>query len=382
MTERKKLKIAVVIDVFDETSGGGAIAAQRFVKFLRHYHDVTVISTGKPAAGKVVLPGFRIPFARRVMREMRFSFARPIKETLEKTFAEMDIVHVQFPFLLGIKAVKIANRIPVPVVASFLVQPENIFYNIGVRSKFLIDHTYRFFVRNFFNHSHAVIFPTEFAERELKRYGLKSPGHVISNGILPEFRPMSPRRDPEYRGRFVILSVGRLAKDKRLDVLIRAISLSEHKNAIQLVVVGMGPEKEELIRLGQTLPHPPVFRFSFINQEELIRQYNTADLFVHPSEVELEGLAVLEAMACGLPPLISDSRTNASRQFCLDDRFLFSNGDAGSLVSKIDYWINHREELNEARKKYLELAQRYHIQESVRELEKIYFDLHQNNRGG
>lgn len=382
MAERKKLKIAVVIDVFDETTGGGVISTQRFVKFLRENHEVTVVTTGLPGAGKVVLPGFRLPFARRVMREMKFSFARPIKETLEETFAGMDIVHVQFPFLLGIQAVKIANRIPVPVVASFHVQPENIFYNIGVRSKFLIDHTYKFFVRNFFNNSHAVICASKFAESELKRFGLKTPGYVISNGILPEFRPIPCRRVPEHQDRFVILSVGRLARDKRLDVLIKAASLSKHKDIIQMIVVGAGPKKEELIRMGRILPLPPVFLFSFINQAELIRQYNTADLFVHPSEVELEGLAVMEAIACGLPPLISDSRSNASRQFCLNEKFLFSNGDSKNLAFKIDYWITHRDELTEAGRKYQQLAKRYHIRESVRELESIYFDLHQNNRGG
>lgn len=82
----------------------------------------------------------------------------------------------------------------------------------------------------------------------------------------------------------------------------------------------------------------------FYGQEELLRLLNSCDLYVHASDAEIEGISCMEALACGLVPVIANSPLSATPQFALDDRSLFQAGNAGDLADKIDYWIEHPEE--------------------------------------
>ena len=72
---------------------------------------------------------------------------------------------------------------------------------------------------------------------------------------------------------------------------------------------------------------------------------NIADLYVHPSEIEIEAISCLEAIKCGKVPVIANSPSCATKAFALDDRSLFRVNDARNLSDKIDYWFDHPEEL-------------------------------------
>src|SRR5512138_354392 len=101
-TARKQLKIAMVIDSYDEGKNGAAISTRRFVELLRKEHEVFIITTGNPAPGKVVMPSFYAPVWGKVMKQMKVPLAMPTYSILRKAIGEMDIIHIQFPFLLGI----------------------------------------------------------------------------------------------------------------------------------------------------------------------------------------------------------------------------------------------------------------------------------------
>ena len=71
---------------------------------------------------------------------------------------------------------------------------------------------------------------------------------------------------------------------------------------------------------------------------------NCCDLYVHPAEMELEGIACLEAIKCGKFTIVSDSKLSATRTFAVDDRCVFRRGSAKDLARVIDWWIDHPEE--------------------------------------
>jgi len=364
------LVIAFVADACYEASSGGPRSAQRFVDRLSRNHEMRVVTTGRPGPGRILLPGFYPPFAGRIMREMDFVFAWPRTRTLEAAFAGVDVVHLQFPFLLGFRGLRIARQMGLPVVAGFHVQPENMFYNLGIRSEKAVHRLYRFFVEKYYNHASVVVCPSAFAEAELKRHGLTAPSVVISNGIAPQYRPTEEQREDIGDEKFIVLTVGRLAREKRHDVLIDAVSLSRHRSRIRLMLCGKGPARDRIIRMGKRLPHPP--RVFSPSDEELIRLYNTADLYVHTSEIELEGMSVLEAMGCGLPFVVSNSRSSASRQFAADERFLFEANSPRALAERIDYWIERPQELRAAAEECLRTTRRYRLEDSVKRLEEVY----------
>jgi glycosyltransferase involved in cell wall biosynthesis len=91
--------------------------------------------------------------------------------------------------------------------------------------------------------------------------------------------------------------------------------------------------------------------------------------------VELESLACLEAVGCGLPCLIADSPHSAAPQFALDFRFRFKHDDAGSLAEKIDYWYEHRAELARARSDVLAMAERYRFDRCLDQMEQLYHEV-------
>ena len=369
--DKRRLKIAMVIDCFDDACNGGVISTQRFVQLLRRKHDITVVATGKLTEGKLVLPSFYPPFGRKKMQRINFVFAWPQTEKLRALFQQMDLVHVQFPFYLGIKATRIANELNVPVVSTFHVQAEHLLYNNGIRSPKWINMLYRFFVNKIYNRSTVVICPSQFAETEIKHYGLTRPTQVISNGILADYRPMAVKREERFNNKFCILSVGRFAAEKRQAIIIEAIQRSQYESKIQLILIGYGHKKEALQAKGKALTNP--IEFLSLKADEIIPYYNLADLYVHAAEVEVECMTVLEAIACGLPPIIAASPKSASKQFALDQRSLFKYDDVNELTDKIGYWIEHADELANAKKRYLAFAQEFNIDKSAEKLEAVYY---------
>lgn len=106
----------------------------------------------------------------------------------------------------------------------------------------------------------------------------------------------------------IILYVGRLVPEKGVDVLLGAMPsvLNSHPEA-KLVVVGEGYYKEELMRIaGQLNIFPKVHFTGYVDDETLKRLYKCASVAVFPSLYEPFGIVALEAMASGVPVIVSD----------------------------------------------------------------------------
>ena len=364
----RSLHVAFVTDTIAGKLGGGVVAGRYLVDAMRRGHRVTVVAADAPSEGDLRLAGFQLPV--RAMREMQFTMARPDRQAMARLFQTVDVVHVQFPFWLGVVAVEEAHRAGRPVVAAFHVQPENALANVGIRSPWLSRHIYAYWVSRVFGRADAVVCPTNFAERKLREHGVTGPVHVISNGVPPDLLSTPAAREPAQEGSFLVLAVGRLAAEKRQDVIVDAVSRSRHRDRIRLVLAGGGPREKKLRALARGLPYPP--EIGFLPREHLAQRLASADLFVHASEVELEGIAVLEAMAAGLPVLVAESPASAASGFALSEDFRFPAGDAAALATKMDALIEHPALLETARARYREVARGLSFDDGVETLLAVY----------
>jgi len=374
MTGARRLHIAYAVDLFGGVKTGGVISARRFVAALRERHEVTVLAGGPSAPGLAGLPQFTIPPFGRVMRQMGFVFAWPSRAVVEPVLRRADVLHVQFPFWLGIKAAALARELGTPVVAASHLQPENMLHNIGLRSPWLVDRTWRLFISTLYGKADHLVCPTAFGLEELRRRGLTVPADVVSNGIPPQFHP-GPGPDPAERepgtlDRFLVLAVSRLAKEKRLDVIIEAVRRSRHAARIQLVLCGHGPEEQRLRRLSASLPLPAELRV--VEEADMPGVMRGADLLIHASEIELEGMAVLEALGTGLPALVADARYSAAARLAISDEFRFPPGDAAALALRLDHLVEHPSLLAAARQASLTAAEGLRLSASIAKLEAIY----------
>lgn len=360
------MRMAFVTDTYEDGIAGGVVSAVRFVEALRRRHDVVVVAAGRPAPGKVCLPGFQVPI--HAMRQNHITFGWPTRKTLERVFADVELVHINFPFPLGFRAVRIARRLGVPVVAAFHVQPENVLRNVRIYSKRCEAWLYRLWVRGFFGRADAVICPSPFAAERLQRHGLTVPTYVVSNGAPPvRASAVSPAH---FARPHVVLCVGRLAAEKRQDVVIDAVARCRHRNQIRLVIAGAGPLDAAL--RARAAEHGLEVEFGYVSNERLAQLRSDAHLFVHASEVELEGMAILEAMAAGLPVLIADSPDSAAPRLASGPEFLFRPGDADDLASHIDRLFDSPTLLIEAARRNRERAAQQSFPRSVHQLELVY----------
>jgi len=367
------LNIVQVIDVFDDARNGAVISTQRFTTALRQNgHQVKVISTGKKSQDKIIMPEFYppVPFVKNVMQKMKSQFAFPDEQKIKTAIEACDIVHVQFPFWLSMKCIEIAQQYNKPIVSTFHVQAEQIAYNINIKNKWLIKKINQFFIEQIYNKSDLVVCPSNFAQNELIKYGLKSKSVVISNGIMQEYFS-----DPVAKNNHVdlqILTVGRNAVEKRQDMLIDAVSKSKYKKQIRLSIIGDGPQREKLNALASKKLADKV-DFLYLPKEEVLLKYKEADLYVHCAAVEVESMSTMEAMASGLPMLIADSPLSAAKQFALNSEFLFKT--TAELTQKIDYFFEHKIELQQASKKYALHAKKYAFDISANQLNELYYSL-------
>jgi glycosyltransferase involved in cell wall biosynthesis len=360
------LRIAFVADTLYAASGGGILSGQYMVERLRRDHDVITIGND----GEVRVPTLNLPI--RAMRDMQFVMAKPERNLLRQALQLSDVVHLQFPFYLSLGALAVARDLGLPVVAAFHVQPENALLNVGIHAQWVSDAAYRWMIKALYDKVDMVVCPTPFAEQKLRAHGLRTPTVVISNGVPPDAAAASNLRvgHGDDASPFFILAVGRLAKEKRQDLIIEAVKRSRYRDRIRLVLAGGGPLEPDLRRAAEGLPHGA--EIGFLPRETLLRYFAEADLFVHASEVELEGMAVLEAMSAGLPALVAQAPESAASAFALNEHFAFPTGDAAALSARIDALIEDRSTLQAAREPYRQRARAFDFEASVGKLVRVY----------
>ncbi|MGI5244362.1 glycosyltransferase [Dactylosporangium sp. CA-139066] len=368
--------ITLVIDTFNVGNNGTTISATRFADALiARGHTVRVVACGEPAGQEAPggprmywVPELVVPIASRFAHRQNTVFAKPVRDVLADAIRGADVVHIYQPWALGRAAQRIARRLGVPAIAAFHIQPENITYNIGLGWFPPAAHLVYLLLRiAFYGRFTDIHCPSTFIAAQLRQHGYRARLHVISNGVGSGFRP-GPRRRRE--GPFRILMVGRLSPEKRQDVLIRAVRRSRHAADIQLYFAGHGPREQRLRRMAAKLPNPAVFGWH--SQEELAELIRRCDLYVHASDVEIEGVSCMEAFSCGLVPVISDSRRSATGQFALGPGNLFRAGDPASLAERIDAWIDDPAGLAAASEAYARYAELYRVERSVPAIERVY----------
>jgi 1,2-diacylglycerol 3-alpha-glucosyltransferase len=333
-------RVLYVCDALGDAKAGGLVAARRLVSALAPHHDVRTLGVG----AEVGLSAVQLPIGAALVRKNGFTFARPDDALLLRALAWADVVHLQLPTWLSFRALHWARLLGVPVLAAHHLQPENVLHQLGFNLASLARFLNRRLVRHYFQRADLVVCPTAFARGELERAGLTVRSAVVSNGVPSHFVPAATR---VASSRFRLVSVGRHAPEKKHAVLLEAVLRMRNRERVSLVVGGKGPLTERLQRLAAPLGvHAQV---EYLDDAQLLGALQQADLVVHPSEVELEGLAVAEALACGTPVLVSDARSNAAAAFAHDARFLFRASDADDLARRLDFWVEHRDALEALR---------------------------------
>ena len=365
------MKIVLVVDQFDHSNNGTTITAQRFAEELRRRgHTVKVLAAGEPEQDKICVPFHTIPFFQWLVDAQGMCFAKPVEEAYYEAFRDADIIHFYMPFRFCRRGEFIARQMRIPTLAAFHVQPENITSSICLgKRKAVNNFLYHWFRNVFYNRFRSIHCPSQFIADQLKAHGYDAKCYVISNGVDDAFRPPEqplPRTD----GTFRILMIGRLSREKRQDLIIRAAELSRHRDKIQLIFAGKGPMLEKYRAMGDKLPRRPVF--GFYTKEELVKLICSCDLYVHASDAEIEGISCMEAFSCGLVPVISDSELSATNQFALDPRCTFRAGDAQALADRMDYWLEHPEEKAEMSARYVQYGDTMRVDRCVEKAEQMY----------
>ena len=123
--------------------------------------------------------------------------------------------------------------------------------------------------------------------------------------------------------------------------------------AIEWLFVGTKDDAYDCIHNMQNSTHIP-----FLEHEQLVQELHKADLFVFPSYSDSWGMAVIEAMASGLPVIVSEN-TGAKDAVTNDCGFVIPIDDADALADKVLYFYNNRAEIERMGRNASKKAQKY-----------------------
>lgn len=374
------MNITIVCEVFGEANNGTTIAAINLIKFLKKQgHNVKVVCPDEDKRGLegyYILPkqnlGALINWRIRVNDIVLAKFDR---EIIYEAVKDADIVHVMLPLFISRRTTKYIASLGIPVTGGFHAQAENFTNQVGMQNVKLANKLmYHWYDGNMFCRAQAIHYPTQFI-RDIfeKEMGRKTNGYVISNGVNKMFKPNPGPKPEQFKDKYCILFTGRLSAEKSHTVLLEAVHKSKYNDRIQLFLAGNGRTEKAIRKYSKkNLVNQPVI--DFFSREKLLEIINFCDLYCHPAEVEIEAIACLEAISCGLVPVIANSPKCATKNFAIDERSLFKVNDSTDLARKIDYFIEHPEEKAELSRKYLEESVNYDQDECMRQMEEMFLN--------
>lgn len=263
-----------------------------------------------------------------------------------------DIIYTQDFFSAGLEALIISRLLKIPLVGTNHT-PITEFIKYAPLHAGWINRLALNYVSWYYNHCRWISTPSRPILDEMRRYGFKRPGQVISNPIdLSRYFPAASggERDRLKRqfgfSQRTILYAGRLAKEKNIDLIIRAAALAKEKFPdVKLAITGHGSAREELEKLVHELGlDKNVVFLGYVATELLPDIYRAADIFSVMSTAETQCISMLQAMATGLPVLGADA-WGLPEYIKPENGYLIPPGDYRMLVDKFIYLLEHPQEM-------------------------------------
>jgi glycosyltransferase involved in cell wall biosynthesis len=336
--ERPSLRVALVTETYPPEVNGVALTIDQLVRGLcARQHDIQLI---RPRQARHEVPGSVQGLEQVLTRGMpiprypQLRLGMPAKRALQAMWATRrpDIVHIATEGPLGWSALRLAHKLRLPVTTDFRTNfhAYSRHYGVGWLKKPIVA-----YLRRFHNQADCTMVPTPGLKLELEAMGFERV-RVVARGVdTQRFDPA--RRSEALRAAWgvgsgdpVVLSVGRLAPEKNLDLLVQAHDAMRRVNpAVRLVVVGDGPEREALQQRC-----PQALLVGEKRSDDLAIHYASADVFLFPSLTETFGNVTLEAMASGLAVVAFDYAAAAEVVAHGDNGLRVPFGDADAFTRR------------------------------------------------
>lgn len=386
------MRIAMFTDVFPPSVNGVASSILLLSKELvkrGHYVKIFTPSIKKGRLTKKKLDGIEVSYCTSlpslIYPDIKLGFPFYPNTIYRLMKDDIDVVHFHTPLMMGADGILAAKILGKPIVGTFhtyFMEPEYLKV-IGLDimgeavGKVLVKLGWRY-ANLYYNSADIVTTPTESTRKALKRYKIKRPTKTISNGIrLPSLSKLTLTQHSKSHN---LLYVGRLSKEKNLDVLIKSFKLvREVKPNYKLIIVGDGPEEQDLKKLAinEGLEKDVIFKGK-IPYEKLLSStiYTDAAMFVSASTSETQGLSIIEGMSYGLPVVGVAKR--GVPELIKDNGLLCKTANAKDLASNILKIIENPSLAQKMSLSSRKRAQKYSIETITTQFEQVYTRLIHN----
>jgi len=302
-------RVAIFTDTARPEFNGVAFTLDRLVGHLKlRGWRVAMIAPAPfepPTTGvdvTIELPCTPVPF----IRESRAAWGPRRVDLATLRAFKPDVVHVATEFAVGWSGRRFARQHGIPLITSSHSDFPAFFESWGFGA--LAPVTWRW-MRACHRDASLTLCPSRYYIRRLRAHGFRGdlrlwPRGVDAERFDPAHRTEDTRRKLAPGADYILLFVGRIATEKRVDLLLDAFVRikSSTMHRVALVIVGIGPS---LSRLRARAPAGVSFT-GHLQGAELARVYAAGDIFLFPSDTETFGNVVLEAMASGLAPIVAD----------------------------------------------------------------------------
>jgi len=241
-------------------------------------------------------------------RRMQWGGLNRVLSTIPR--GQVDVVHIQTPFIAHYAAARFARRNGVPCVATYhTFFEEYLHHYVPVLPRSIGRYLARSFTRSQCADVQALIAPSDPMRDVLLEYGVSTPIHVLPTGLPADrFTPGIAERFRSEQGipagRPLVTYVGRVAHEKNIEFLVKVfVEVRKTVPEAMLVIAGEGPAREPLRQLVARLGLEKDVHFAgYLDRNTgLLDCYAAANVFVFASRTETQGLVLLEAMAQGAP---------------------------------------------------------------------------------
>jgi 1,2-diacylglycerol 3-alpha-glucosyltransferase len=314
--------------------------------------------------------------------EVQFPLAIPfsprIFAILERL--KLDVIHTHHPFLLGKLGVQFGRRKNIPIVFTFHTQYEQYSHYIPLPGE-VVKTVTRFSVQNYTRKCNLIICPSSTILSLLKEYGITTPVKMIHNAIdLSQFRTGNPENVRKKYGiadnEKLLVYVGRMGKEKNIEFMLDSFKKAQKDiPEARLMIVGEGPELEPLQEYAEKIGVSERVIFTGrVEYKDIPDYYKAGYAFVMTSTTEVKPLALLEAMASGLP-IVAISAAGSSDTINHEFDGYLTDHNMESFTGALIRIMSNTPVRDKLSRGALETSEQYSMDNTAKILEELYQNL-------